>query len=248
MHIKLSGCLGKIQVVFKESADDIQRFIINRIQRFLSENFTYEHVTYLSRKLIDQTANTKAVVTEDIFVRVKDFSDFQGSTCFFIGIRKLHDIVSNIAVGNPGRSHSLRIQHIHKHAGNTVKFLVALCTLKFTDNNNAGIIQGSDKVTCPGRKDIPDGCQSVFVFMLLGFHKKDCTADRRCNVEAGSFVESFHLRIAVQKKVLHKGVFVRFFRIGSKKTFDLADRKFSDGGSGVCGTPYRQKHISGCAV
>ena len=39
--------------------------------------------------------------------------------------------------------------------------------------------------------------------------------------------------------------------IGERKRaweYYLADRKFSDGGSGVCGTPYRQKHISGCAV
>ena len=35
VYIKLSGCLGKIQVVFKESSDNIQSFIINRIQRFI---------------------------------------------------------------------------------------------------------------------------------------------------------------------------------------------------------------------
>ena len=41
--------------------------------------------------------------------------------------------------------------------------------------------------------------------MLFGFHKKYCTADRRCNVETGSFVEGFHLRVALQKKVLGEG-------------------------------------------
>ena len=67
-------------------------------------------------------------------------------------------------------------------------------------------------------------------------------------METCSFVEGFYLRIAIQKKILHERIFVRFFRIGSKKALYLADSKFSDGGSGICGTPYSQKHIAGCAV
>ena len=41
VYIKLSGCFGKIQVVFKESSDNIQSFIINRIQKISPTNMSH---------------------------------------------------------------------------------------------------------------------------------------------------------------------------------------------------------------
>lgn len=63
-------------------------------------------------------------------------------------------------------------------------------------------------------------------------------------MKTGSLVKSFYLGITVQEKILHKGVLVRFFRIGGEETFYLTDSKLSDGRSLLSGAPYDQKHIA----
>ena len=244
MYIELSGGFGKVQVIFKEGPDDIEGFVVNRFQGFFSEDLTYKHVADLSGQLIDQTANAQTVVTENVFVSIKDLADLQSSAGFLVGIGKLHDIICNIAVGNPGRGHGLCIEHIHQHAGDTIQLFVAFGALKLTYYDNAGIIQCSDKIPCTGRKDVADSSQGIFVLMLLGLYKKYRTAGRRCDMKPGCLVKGFYLGIAFQEKVLHKGVLVCFFRIGGEETFYLANSKLSDGRSLLSGAPYDQKHIT----
>ena len=52
--------------------------------------------------------------------------------------------------------------------------------------------------------------------------------------------ESIHFRIGSQEEILHKGIFVAFFGIGSEKTLNLADCQFADGGSVLTFSPYYQ--------
>lgn len=75
VHIELSGGFRKVQVIFKEDPDDIEGFVVNRFQGFFSEDLAYEHVADLSGKLIDQTSDAQTVVTENVFVSIKDLAD-----------------------------------------------------------------------------------------------------------------------------------------------------------------------------
>lgn len=66
VYIKLSGGLGEIQVIFKEGTDGDQGFFVNRIQSFLFEDLVDKHFTYGNRKLVDQSADSKLVISEYI--------------------------------------------------------------------------------------------------------------------------------------------------------------------------------------
>ena len=154
-----------------------------------------KHFTDGNRELVDQPADSQLIIAEDIFFCIEDLTYFQGGMSLLVGIRQSGNILCNIAVSNPGRGHSFCIQHIHKHTCNRVQIVIVFCRLEFTDNDNSGIINGCNKIPGSGRKNIPNGCQCIFVFTLLGFHKKNCTTDRCGNMKFFSTIKSIHLGI-----------------------------------------------------
>lgn len=84
VYIKLSGSLGEIQVIFKEGTDGDQGFFVNRIQSFLFEDLVDKHFTYGNRKLVDQSADSKLVISEYIFICVENLAYFKGCMCFLV--------------------------------------------------------------------------------------------------------------------------------------------------------------------
>ena len=58
VDIKLSGGFRKIQIIFKECADDGQGFTVQGIQRFVSKNLLDEHFAQGHRKLVDQSSDS----------------------------------------------------------------------------------------------------------------------------------------------------------------------------------------------
>ena len=53
-------------------------------------------------------------------------------------------------------------------------------------------------------------------------------------------VKGFYFLIISKKKLLHKSVFVIFFRIGFQKALYLADSQSSDGGNAVTASPHNK--------
>ena len=53
-------------------------------------------------------------------------------------------------------------------------------------------------------------------------------------------VKGIYIRITAKEKILHKGILVTFFCIGSQETLYLAYGQFSDGSSTFCFSPYDQ--------
>ena len=156
MYVELSGCFGEIQVIFKESADDRQRLTVDRIKRLITEDFFDEHLANRDRELVDQTPDTKGTISEYSTFSIKDLTDFECCACFFICTGKFTEIVGGIAVGNPCLCHGLCAEHINQHMSGIFEIFISFRRRKFTNNDDATVIDRSDKIVCACRKDIFD--------------------------------------------------------------------------------------------
>lgn len=67
VDIKLSGGFRKIQVVLKEGTDNGKGFTVQGIQRFTAKYLLDKHFAHRNRELIDQPANSKLAIAENIF-------------------------------------------------------------------------------------------------------------------------------------------------------------------------------------
>ena len=124
--------------------------------------------------------------------------------------------------------------------GNIIQIGIILRRLEFTENNNSGIVDSSNKISCLSCKNITDGSQGIFVLALLGLHQENCTPYSGCDMKLLRTVKSVYLRVGAKEKILHKYVFVALFHVSGKQALNLADCQFPDGGSGLCISPYDQ--------
>ena len=74
---ELSGSFGNVQVVFKETLDGKERFLIERFDRASFENFFEEHIAKGGGELIDQTGDAEVVVADDGAFRIEYFADLK---------------------------------------------------------------------------------------------------------------------------------------------------------------------------
>ena len=71
MYKKLSWCFGNIEVVFKETLDCKESFLIKALNWTTLENFFEEHFTQCCGKLIDKTGNAEVIIAYDCTICVK---------------------------------------------------------------------------------------------------------------------------------------------------------------------------------
>ena len=228
MYVELSGCFGEIQVIFKESADDRQRLTVDGIKRLITEDFFDEHLANRDRELVDQTPDTKGTISEYSTFSIKDLTDFECCACFFICTGKFTEIVGGIAVGNPCLCHGLRAEHINQHMSGIFEIFISFRRRKFTNNDDATVIDRSDKIVCACRKDIFDCCQGMLILRLSGCNEEDCPACSGGNVQFARTVKSLYFCIVSQKQFLHKRVFVIFFGKTFQDALNLADSQFTN--------------------
>ena len=138
------------------------------------------------------------------------------------------EIVGGIAVGNPCLCHGLCAEHINQHMSGIFEIFISFRRRKFTNNDDATVIDRSDKIVCACRKDIFDRCQGMFILRLSGCNEEDCPACSGGNVQFACTVKSLYFCIVSQKQFLHKRVFVIFFGKTFQDALNLADSQFTN--------------------
>ena len=77
MNKELSGSFGNVQVVFKETLDGKERFLIERFNGASLEHFLQEHIAESCGQLINKSCNTKIVIADDGAFRIEYLADLK---------------------------------------------------------------------------------------------------------------------------------------------------------------------------
>ena len=93
MDKQLPGGLGNVQVVLKELMDGEQSFFIQRVDGVLLENLLEEHLAQGSRQLIDQAADTKIFIVDDVLFGVKDLAYLDGDLSLLIALGQIPQVL-----------------------------------------------------------------------------------------------------------------------------------------------------------
>ena len=148
MNVQLTGCLRYIQTVLKELVDRDKGLIVKIIRGFVRKDLLDEHLAEWDRKLIDQAADSKLAVRNDVLLAKEDFSDIQGHTGLLVGVRDFPDLRYGVPVGN---MHGIIIfrtlrERLDDGLGDRVKLLRPVLILKFLDDNNTVLIDRSNEI------------------------------------------------------------------------------------------------------
>ena len=96
MDEQLSGGLGNVQVIFKETLNGEQRLVVEGLNRAALENFLQEHFAKRGRQLINQAGNAEVVIADNGLFGVEYLADLKRNLGFLKGARKILDAVTTV--------------------------------------------------------------------------------------------------------------------------------------------------------
>ena len=85
MDKEFAACFRNIKVVFKETLDRKQRFMIQRFNRATLEHFFKEHIAQSGGQLIDQAGNSQIIIADNRPLRIEYLSYLQSNLRFLKG-------------------------------------------------------------------------------------------------------------------------------------------------------------------
>ena len=100
MNVKLSGGLGYIQAVLEELVDGDQSLLVKIIRGLAAEDLLNEHLAQRDRKLIDQTANSKRAVSNNILLRGENLAYIKSHSGFLVGTGNFLQLAYDSSVCN----------------------------------------------------------------------------------------------------------------------------------------------------
>ena len=84
MDKELPSRLGYVQVVLKELVDGEQGLLVQCVDGVLLKHLLEEHLAQGGGQLVDQPADAKRAVCNDILLLKEDLPDIQSKLCLFI--------------------------------------------------------------------------------------------------------------------------------------------------------------------
>ena len=109
-----------------------------------------------------------------------------------------------------------------------VQVCISLSLLKFLDDNDALLINSSNKVLALAAEETLHALHGTVILLLLKFQNHNCTAYICNDVQFLGAVVNIYEEQVIKKKVLDKAVLVKSFLICNDQILDLERCQFTD--------------------
>ena len=119
-------------------------------------------------------------------------------------------------------------ESIKDRMGQFVQVCISLSLLKFLDDNDALLINSSNKVLALAAKETLHALHNAVILLLLKFQDHNCTAYVCIDVQFLGAVVNIYEEQVIKKKVLDKAVLVKSLLIGNDQILDLECCQFAD--------------------
>ena len=224
MDEEFAGRLGYIEVVLKESADCGRYFRIKGCGFILSKDLTDEDPAEVPGQLIDQSADAKAVIGNDGFIRIEDPADVHGHLGFLKGFGQVLQLMDHCAVGGYGFDHSLHIEHIYRGFRHLIQsgVIIAFCFHLF-DQDQAALLDFRQIVTVLGCKKTGQGLSGNFVVGGADLKEDDGPVDLVGYMQLPGPGSHIYQQQVVQEQILEEIMPVITFFVSCRHMLQLTD-------------------------
>ena len=121
----------------------------------------------------------------------------------------------------------IQVKSIQNGVSQLIHLRIALSFFQFLDNNNALLINCSDKISALSAKKALHALHGAVIFLLVQFQDHDYTTDICFNMKFLRSVVNIHQKKIIKKKILDKAVLVKTLLICNDQALDLESGKLS---------------------
>ena len=121
----------------------------------------------------------------------------------------------------------IQIQSIHNSMSQLIHLRIALSLFQFLDNNDALLINSSDKISALSAKKAFHALYRAVIFLLVQFQDHNYTTDICFNMKLLRSVVNIHQKKIIKKKILDKAVFVKTLLVRNDQILDLEGCKLA---------------------
>ena len=121
----------------------------------------------------------------------------------------------------------IQVKSIHDRMSQLIHLRIALSFFQFLDNNDALLINSSDKISALSAKKALHALYRAVIFLLVQLQDHNYTTDICFNMKLLRSVVNIHQKKIIKKKILDKAVFVKTLLIRNDQILDLEGCKLA---------------------
>ena len=148
VYEKLTRGFGNVEVVLKECLNGLQRFAVERLEAAALEYLLQKHFAKCGGQLIDQAANAKIFVADDVLFVLKYLANLKGYLCLFVCTGKILDVFNNSGDTDCYLRVELGRQCVGNVGCNLFKFLVFGAGLNVLNEYDVVLANADDVIIC----------------------------------------------------------------------------------------------------
>ena len=184
---QLAGGFGNVQVVLEELLNGKQRFLIERLNGALLEDFLQEHLAEGIRQLINQSGYAEILVGNDGLFGVENLADLQRHLCLLEGSADVLDTGNLRADTDNAMGVKFTGQRIDDGTGKLLQIFKVNALMGFLDNGDLALVDADDKILVLVREEILDDIKSRDVRLGYGANQKTDAVDVRIEMQFAGF-------------------------------------------------------------